>query len=249
MQRMTITFVGTGDAFGSGGRLQACLLVNGTSSRLLIDCGTTSLIGMRRLGIDPNSIPIILLSHLHGDHFGGLPFFILDAQFVSKRTEPLLIVGPQGTADRVATLADTMFPGMFERQRDFPLRMLELQPGRRTEVGEAFVTAYQVEHRSGKDSPSLGFRIEWDGRVLGYSGDTEWTENLIPIARASDLFITELSSFDEKIKYHLNIESLKAHLGELRTKRLIVTHLGESTLARLVDLPFEHADDGMTIQI
>jgi ribonuclease BN (tRNA processing enzyme) len=249
MQQTTITFVGSGDAFGSGGRLQACILVNGTNSRLLIDCGTTSLIGMRRLGIDPNSIPIILLSHLHGDHFGGLPFFILDAQFVSKRTEPLLVVGPKGTPDRVGTLADTMFPGMFLRRRDFPLQIVELQPERRTEVGEAFVTAYEVEHPSGTDSPALGFRIEWEGKIIGYSGDTEWTENLISIARASDLFIAEASSFDEKVRYHLDVESLKAHLGELACRRLIVTHMGETVLARLDDLPFEHADDGMTIQI
>ncbi len=176
LKHTTITFVGSGDAFGSGGRLQACILVNGTNSRLLVDCGTTSLIGMRRLGIDPNSIPIILLSRLHGDHFGGLPFFILDAQFVSRRTAPLVIAGPQGTRDRVATLKETMFPGAWVVRKNFPLDLIELQPERRNALGEPVVTAYEVQHPSG--NPSLAFRIEWGEKTIGYSGDTEWTESL-----------------------------------------------------------------------
>jgi ribonuclease BN (tRNA processing enzyme) len=247
MHTTKITFLGTGDAFGSGGRLQACIMVEKPGERFLIDCGATSLIGMRRLGIDPNGISTILLSHLHGDHFGGLPFFILDAQFVSGRTEPLVIAGPQGTPDRVATLAETMFPGSSLLRKNFPLRMIELQPERPTVLGEATVTAYEVEHLSG--SPSLAFRIEWGGKIIAYSGDTEWTETLIPVARASDLFITEAYSFDRKVRYHMDVESLKAHLDELECKRLIVTHMSQSTLARLDDLPFEHAEEGMTIQL
>jgi len=91
---MKLTFLGSGDAFGSGGRFNTCMLVETATTRFLIDCGASSLIAMKRTGITPNSIETILVSHLHGDHFGGLPFFILDPQFFSKRTVPLTDAGP-----------------------------------------------------------------------------------------------------------------------------------------------------------
>lgn len=72
MGEVTVRFLGSGDAFGSGGRFQTCILVETASTRFLIDCGASSLIGMKRFGVDPGSVDAILISHLHGDHFGGL---------------------------------------------------------------------------------------------------------------------------------------------------------------------------------
>ena len=95
-KEIKIRFLGTGDAFGHGGRLQPCILVETPLRRFLVDCGATATIAMHRYGILPNDIDLILISHLHGDHFGGLPFFILDAQLHSKRRAPLTIAGPEG---------------------------------------------------------------------------------------------------------------------------------------------------------
>jgi ribonuclease BN (tRNA processing enzyme) len=93
---LRLRFLGSGDAFGSGGRFQACLCLDGPGNRVLIDCGATSLVAMKRAGIDPNSIGTVLLSHLHGDHFGGVPFLVLDGQF-RRRDRPLTVAGPPGT--------------------------------------------------------------------------------------------------------------------------------------------------------
>src|SRR5262245_35726680 len=100
MTEVEVMFLGSGDAFGSGGRFQTCILVKTPTSNFLIDCGASSLVAMKRCGTRPVDIQHILISHLHGDHFGGLPFFLLDAQF-SKRETPLLIAGPPGTQARV----------------------------------------------------------------------------------------------------------------------------------------------------
>ena len=94
--RATVTFIGTGDAFGSGGRLQTCILVDGPGIRFAIDFGASSLIGLRRQGVDPNSIDAILITHMHGDHCAGIPFFMLDAMLDAKRSAPLTIFGPSG---------------------------------------------------------------------------------------------------------------------------------------------------------
>ncbi|MEL7082826.1 MAG: MBL fold metallo-hydrolase, partial [Pseudomonadota bacterium] len=83
---MRLTVVGSGDAFGSGGRLQTCFHVTRPDGNFLIDCGATALIGLSRLDLDPNDVSHIFISHLHGDHFSGLVWWMLHAQYVSKRT-------------------------------------------------------------------------------------------------------------------------------------------------------------------
>ena len=98
---MRLQFLGSGDAFGSGGRFNMCMLIESGSTRFLLDCGASSLIAMKRFGVTPNSIETILITHFHADHFGGLPFFILDAQF-SKRRAPLTIAGPPGLGHRLS---------------------------------------------------------------------------------------------------------------------------------------------------
>ena len=99
---MKVRFLGTGDAFGSGGRFNTCFHVAHLGGAFLIDCGVSSMIAMRKFGVDPNGIQVIFITHLHGDHFGGLPFFILDGQLVSRRTQPLTIAGPPGLGDRLS---------------------------------------------------------------------------------------------------------------------------------------------------
>ena len=94
MAEVAVQFLGSGDAFGSGGRDQTCIYVDSPDFRFLIDCGASGLISMKRWGVSPSAVDAILLTHLHGDHFGGIPFFILEAQLISKRTKPLVIAGP-----------------------------------------------------------------------------------------------------------------------------------------------------------
>src|SRR5271156_2524838 len=108
---MRLQFLGTGDAFGSGGRLNMCFFVDRGEASFLVDCGASTMISIRRFAVDPDRIGAIVVSHLHGDHFGGLPFFILDAQLVSRRTWPLVIVGPKVIGARLFALMEALFPG------------------------------------------------------------------------------------------------------------------------------------------
>lgn len=142
MEKVQVQFLGSGDAFGSGGRLQPCIFVQSPVARFLIDCGATVLIAMRRYGVDPNVVDMILLSHLHGDHFGGIPFFLLDAQLISKRTKPLLIAGPVGTRQKVLMLMELMFLGSSKVQRKFPVDIIELHPEKPRMLGGVAVTSY-----------------------------------------------------------------------------------------------------------
>jgi ribonuclease BN (tRNA processing enzyme) len=242
-----VRFLGSGDAFGSGGRLQTCILVKASSSTFLVDCGATALIAMRRFGVDPNAIDLILLTHLHGDHFGGIPFFVLDAQLISKRTRPLVIAGPSGTKQRIAAAMEVFFPGSSQVQQRFPLEICELAFEHPSTLGEVTVTPYGVQHPSG--DPSLALRIVCAGKIITYTGDTAWTETLIPASRGADLLIAEAYYFEKNVKFHLDFRSLMAHLDELEPKRVVVTHMSEDMLEKLGTLSCEWAEDGKLIEV
>jgi ribonuclease BN (tRNA processing enzyme) len=176
---MRLQFLGSGDAFGSGGRFNTCFHVErATHGNLLIDCGASSMVAIRKWQVEPNAISTVLVSHLHGDHFAGLPFFLLDAQLVSRRTVPLLLAGPPGFRDRLMTVMEAMFAGSTQVQRKFALEIRELELHERVEMNGLAVTPYLMKHFSG--APSYALRIETEGKVLTYSGDTEWVEELVP---------------------------------------------------------------------
>lgn len=242
---MEVTFLGTGDAFGSGGRLQACVSVRVAGFHALIDCGGTSLIAMRRNGIDPATVDAVLVSHFHADHFGGLPLFVLDAQF-TKRTRSLAIAGPPGVAERAAEQMEVAFRGSSRTEQRFAVTYHELGPSPAA-VGPLAVRGMPVVHTPG--SEAMGLRVEAGGRTLAYSGDTEWTPALATLADGADLLIAEAYSFEKAIPYHLSYRALMEHRAELRARRIVLTHLGPEVLARLDDVELEHAHDGLTLTL
>jgi len=244
---MRLTFLGTGDAFGSGGRLHTCFHLARGEASLLIDCGASAMIGIRRAGLDPNRIATILISHLHGDHFGGLPFFILDGQLVSRRTQPLTLVGPPGLAARLETLMEAMFAGSTKAARKFTVSVVELEPGTATAVEDLTVTGFEVLHPSG--APSLALRLGVDGKVIAYTGDTEWVPALIDAGKNADLLIAEAYFYDRQVRFHLDYATLQAHLPEIGAKRVIVTHMSPEMLGRVAELGIDAAEDGKVIEI
>ena len=245
MAEVNVQFLGTGDAFGSGGRLQTCFYVDAGAVQFLLDCGTSSLIALKRWGLSTSQIDIILLTHLHADHFGGVPFFLLDAGLMTKRTKPLIIAGPPGLEHRIRQAQDVLFPGAPTMRLGFPVEFIELRDRESRELGQLVVTPYQVEHGGG--APAYALRVGCGGRMITYSGDTEWTPALVEAARGADLFICEANFFDKKVKYHMNYRTLMEHRDELDCKRLILTHMGEEMLGRIGSLEIEGAEDGQRI--
>jgi ribonuclease BN (tRNA processing enzyme) len=246
MASVHVRFLGSGDAFSSGGRLQTCFHIDGGGEPFLIDCGASALAGLKREQLDPGTVGLVALSHLHGDHFGGLPWLILDGRF-SGRSRALEIAGPPTTRERLKQVLTGLYPGAAEAELPFELRFSELQAGERSELGPAAVTPFEVSHESG--APSYSLRIEYGGKVITYSGDTSWTESLPEAARGADLFICECNYFDEDVPGHLDYRTLTEHRPELDCKRLVLTHMGESMLERLDEVQDEVASDGLTIDV
>jgi len=241
-----LTFVGSGDAFAGGGRFQACLHLDGGSEPLLLDCGATTLIALKRLAVDPASLGHIALSHLHGDHFAGLPWVILDGQF-ANRTKPLAITGPEGVRERVERTFELLYPGATEADRPFETSFVEFAARVPLEFGPARITAVPVQHSS--DTRPHALRVEYGGRVIAYSGDTEWTDTLPELARGTDLFVCECNFFDKHAPGHLDYQTLMEKRSQLETERIVITHMSEDMLGRLSEIELEPAADGAVIEL
>jgi ribonuclease BN (tRNA processing enzyme) len=245
---MQVQFVGCGDAFGSGGRFNTCFHLLGRNTNTLIDCGATSLVAMNKLAISRNEIDTILLTHFHADHFAGLPFFILEANYVLKRQRGLTIAGPPGLKTRYAALMENAFPGTQAMQWSFPVTLREFEIGKGNDVGAMRVTPFRVLHDE-RAGPCLGLRIELEGKVIAYSGDSQWTDSLIDVGRNADLFICEAYTRDKPIATHMALSLLERHLDQIRPKRLILTHMSNDMLARRRELKYETAEDGMVVDV
>jgi ribonuclease BN (tRNA processing enzyme) len=243
---MRLQFIGSGDAFGSGGRFNTCFHVDGVGENFLIDCGASSLIAMKQLPINRNAIDLILLTHFHLDHFGGVPFFILDAQLIAKRNRSLTIAGPPGLPNWYDRLFAATFPG--DRKLPFELNLREVEIGVRNQIGALAIIPFHVSHDD-KVGPCLAYRIEFEGKAICYSGDTEWTDSLIDAARGADLFICECYMFEKVIRAHLSLSTLREKLPAIGAKRVILTHMSDDMLSRTSEIECETAADGKIISI
>jgi ribonuclease BN (tRNA processing enzyme) len=243
---MRVQFAGSGDAFGSGGRFQTCISLSHNGFTLLVDCGATSLVALKSLGVDPGSVNAVAVTHLHGDHFGGLPFLILDGQF-SGRTRPLRILGPAGTAARLSAAMEVLFPGSSQAERRFTTTVGELDPGQAADLGGLRVQCWQVVHAAG--GPALALRISDGAASFAYSGDTEWTPALVAAASGASLLAVEAYTFDKRVRYHLNYRTLEAQLPDLAADRIVLTHMSADMLGRLAEATLPAASDGLVIDL
>jgi ribonuclease BN (tRNA processing enzyme) len=247
---MRLTIIGCGDAFGAGGRLQTSFHVRSGATSFLIDCGTSSLIGMRRLGLDPGEVDTVFVSHLHGDHFGGLPWMLIDAQYASKRTEPLTVAGPRGIEARFRTAAETLYPGIATGEGGSKLTFVEYQERTPLELGGVRVTPFEVKHPSG--APPYALRFDLDGRVLAFTGDTGWVDTLYDVARDADLFISECFQYDVTLPIHLDYKTIDANYEKLGAKQVLLTHMGEAMIAAADKVDASRyliAHDGMILDL
>ncbi len=245
---MRLTILGSGDAFSSGGRLPSCYMLESGRRRFLLDCGPSILPALRRTGLSSNDFPTIFISHLHGDHMGGLPFLLLDAIFPAGRSQPFTLVGPPGLEARFRLACEVFYPRSLEMTRKFDLNFIELDKDVSREIDGMVVTAYEVNHFSG--SPSYALRFELDGKAFAFSGDAGWSDNVIKAGKDADLYLIECYQYDYKLPMHLDYLAIAQHFGAINAKQLVLTHMSDAMLAHAADVDAKYcvlADDGMVI--
>lgn len=241
---MKLTVLGCGDAFGNGGRNNTAFLLTSDSEHVLVDCGATTLKQLKSEGINLDDISTVIISHFHGDHYGGIPFLLISCLFESERKLPLSIVGPSGVKSKVELLLECMYPETSEKLSHLDLTFYEYASETLT-IGNKLISAWEVEHSP--PSKPHAIRLEWEGKVFAFSGDTSWSENLIPASDAADLFICECNFSNYQAFGHLSYTELLAKKHTLNCNNIWLTHMGTEVL-ELDDVVFNRLADGMKIE-
>lgn len=244
---MRVTVLGAGDAFCNGGRRQSSYLVENGDATFLLDCGATTLLALKTLQLSADRLDFVAISHLHGDHFGGLPFLFLEYLYERPRSRPFIVAGPPGTKDRVWALHRAMYRELSKRPMCFPLEFCELSPGQPQTISGVELFPFRVPHQE-KDI-SLGYRVTANGKSLLYSGDCGWNEELVQYSQGVDLFICECCYFHSQTNFHISYPTIAAESQRLGCKRLLLSHLGREVLERMDEVLLECAYDGLIVDV
>src|SRR5580658_1201551 len=153
-----VTVLGTGDAFASGGRAQSGYLIDAGGLRIMLEAGPALLEMLKRDGIATSSLDMMVISHLHGDHFAGLPFLVLEYMYESPRKRPFVVVGPRNLEQRTWTLMRTMFPHFDLAKIQRKIKWVVIEPEQTVRVGKVKVSAIRSPHT--KPDISLSIKIE-----------------------------------------------------------------------------------------
>lgn len=245
---MQLRILGSGDAFSGGGRLTSCYIVEGGPTRFMVDCGQSVLAALHRTALSTNDIPLIFISHLHGDHFGGLPFLFIDAVYPRQRRTPLIVVGPPGLENRFHMACEVLYPRIALLTPAFDLQFIELETNVRREVEGLTVTPFEADHYSG--APSYAYRFEIGEKVFAFSGDTGWCKTVFDVGRGADLYLLECYQYDLQLAMHLDYLTIQKNYEQINAKRIVLTHMGDGMLAnhnRVDRTRYELAEDGMTV--
>src|SRR5260370_38704922 len=246
---ITVTLLGTGDAFASYGRSQAGYLIDApTAGRLLMEAGPGLLPALKNNRIPTDMFDLLLISHLHGDHFGGLPFLLLDYMWETRRKKALTIAGPAKLEERTWTLMRTMFPHVELDKIKSKLKFVVLEPGSSKRLGKFKVSAIRSPHT--KPDISLSLRVDGGGKSIVFSGDSGWNDELVEFSDGADLFLCECTYFETAhLDLNTNYPLLAANRDKFKVRRMGLTHLGREALSREDEIAIEMGHDGIKITI
>ncbi len=243
---MKITFIGSGDACATGGKNQTCFLIEDTSKTFLVDCGPASLAALRKNGFNTEKIDFVINTHMHGDHFGGIPYLLMDMDINCQRKRAFKIFGPENIGIRVPELMNVLYPGYLIK--NYQVSFHNLKADSLEQVEGYNVQTFLMEHKAYSDC--LGYRISNNNFSFAYTGDTAWTEKIFDLAKDTDVFICECSLYEKNLNLkHIAYKELIANIDKIKTQRLILTHLSQDMFDNLSEVNLEIAYDNLEVNI
>ena len=239
--------LGTADALGSGGRHCAGYRVRTKETQILLEAGPSILTQLKSRQQEMAALDGVALSHLHGDHFAGLPFLLLEYEHQTTRDRPFVVIGPPGTESRVRRLLDTLYWESRGRTFSFPLQFIEMVDGSQTEIGGVHLSGFEVPHQ--ETEISLGYRLRADGQQLVFSGDTPWTDQLLRESENADLFLCECTDLHESSGRHIRYADIENNRKSFSCGEILLTHLGPEVQARVDEIPEPTAHDSLVVRL
>lgn len=255
---MRLTVIGSADAFNSGGRGHSCYVVESAGlGKLMIDFGATALGGLRRAGIAPNDLGGIVFTHLHGDHIGGFPYFVIDALYQSFRSTRLHLLGPTLTSRVLDGLLEVTYGDVKSDFSRLPVVLEEAEPGETREICGYLVHCYAADHMKPPHRPLCLRVADPHGNSVAFSGDTRLCAGLFAASEGADLLVAECTRIAPPAGQHCTFEEWQNAFSNVRARAVLLTHLGADVREQLDALrgriqspiPVDFADDGMVIDL
>src|SRR6185295_1186614 len=203
-------------------------------STFLVDCGPTILYALKRRGFDTSRLDFVIVSHLHGDHFGGLPFLLLEYMYERPRTRPFVVVGPPGIEERLWALFRALYSDVHKHKLPYELRVVELVPEAATTIADVRILPVQVPHQL--EDVSLALDLDVAGKRVVYSGDSPWVDRFIELSKNADLFLCECTAFASSMGRHIDYQLLRPLIPKLGCRRLVLIHLGREMRAHAAEV-------------
>ena len=218
---MDLTFLGSGNAFASGGRYWSSFVAD---KRYVFDAPPTLLPHLKRLQFPLTDIEVIFISHFHGDHFMGLPFLFLEYVYMTKRHSDLIIVGPPGIEEKMEDFANRCYPEIT-RESGYHRRYLDVDPGRDQQAGSVTFRAVPMNHvRDSLDC--FGYRANIGGATVAYTGDTMFCEEIFELAEGADVLVVDCTYSSGSGPEHMGLDDIKTIRQRLPAETaLVLTHL------------------------
>lgn len=273
---MKATLLGTGTPKPNAARNCSATLIQSGSSNIVVDAGRGVTQQLTRAGVDPKDIDYTFLTHHHFDHIGNLDDLLL-AGWVTGRTSPVRIFGPQGTRE----IVDTMLHKTYARDIKFRMDeaallgvdltsivdlviVTEISRGDKVQVAGTSVTCEDVDHGHGlgmlrEDWPCLGFRFAAAGKVVTISGDTVDCDGVRVLAKDADLLIQccymAEAAIDTDLKRAL-ADHVLASAGDANRiaraanpKKMVLTHLAAFQSEDMLALAVSEAGEGIETEV
>jgi ribonuclease Z len=235
-----VVLLGTGNPLPDANRAGAATLVRAGGRTMLVDAGRGVCLRLAAAGVIPLMLDDVLLTHLHSDHICDLNDVVTTQWVMGQMPKTLRVFGPPRTNDVVAGMLAMLQPDVEYRiahHEDLTwepqLDVREIEPGVVFDEGGVRVIAARTDHRPVE--PTVGYRVECDGRAVVLAGDTVPCEGLDELCRGADIYVqtvlrddlvgaVPVQRFRDTIDYHSTVAQAAQTAKRAGVGTLVLTH-------------------------
>ncbi|MBU2544933.1 ribonuclease Z [Patescibacteria group bacterium] len=225
---MKIVFLGTGEAFDENNPNNSHLVIS-KEAKLLLDCGFTTPYQLWRYNDNQNLLDAAYISHLHGDHYFGLPALLV-RMWEEGRTKPLTIICKKGFAKKIKEMMEYAYRAFSSNKFEYKINFIEVNPEDHIKFKDLNLSFALGEH----SSEVLAVRIDNNNKSICYSGDGMFTEQTERLYKGSDLVIQETYLYDKKTIGHASIVDAIKMAERNDIKCLALTHINRNLRPKII---------------
>lgn len=229
---MRLTILGSGTMMPTKTRHPAGYLLEADDTKILLDCGHTTIARLVEMDVNLHDIDTICISHFHTDHFSDC-FPLIHARWVDdiqsnppRKHKPLVILGPKTIKKRYQKWRAIFWP---EPKEDYPIQFIE---NSKLTINKLTISSFPIHHVPW--FPSVGYKIESAGKTLVYTGDLGSHQgiNFYQAIQTADFLLIEAGSIIPTVN-HFTAEQAADLAKRFQIKRVGLTHLRNSHLASI----------------